>query len=200
MGYSSFTLEKVKKQFNLYEENITLFDNINTQPVSAWLDNFLGIGIPLALSSGTEKAKSEFIIAPILFELNQRNIDHFMIYSGKNFDVDFEQGLNGECDFMLSKGKMTRTIESPIVALIEAKDHDIDKYLGQCVAQMVAAQLFNAQEGLTIDTIFGCVTTGETWQFLKLIEKNLLIDKNRYYINNIALLFGVLQKILDIYL
>jgi len=36
---------------------------------------------------------------------------------------------------------------------------------------MLGAQIFNQGE---INTIYGCVTTGEIWQFLKL-EQNIII-------------------------
>jgi hypothetical protein len=38
--------------------------------------------------------------------------------------------------------------------------------MGQCIAEMVAAQIFNQQSGNNIETIYGVVTSGTNWRFL----------------------------------
>jgi len=159
MTYSHFSLVKVKEVFNLEEQNSDLFAGILPIESSSWLKEALKLGLELILaSSASEKARSEFVIAPILIELRKRNNNQFSIYSGERLDVDQSKGLIGECDFILTKGEMKRTIQKPIFALVEAKKYDIDLGLGQCVAQMVGSQIFNKGE---INTIYGCVTTGE---------------------------------------
>ena len=50
---------------------------------------------------------------------------------------------------------------------------------------MVAAQLFNERAG-RVGVVFGCVTTGEDWQFLRLEGKTVLIDSSRRYINDVG--------------
>jgi hypothetical protein len=200
MAYSDFTLEMVMERFNLIEVNRSLFDNIPLISMSDWLKHSLAIGQDLGLRSGTEKARSEFIIVPILLELNQQNPDQFTIYSGKQMDVDKEQGLNGECDFILSKGAASRVIQAPIVSLVEAKKQDIDLGLGQCIAQMVGASLFNQRKGQSVAAIFGCVTTGEIWQFLKLEDQTVVIDSRSYLLfDSLEKILGILQTILNFY-
>jgi hypothetical protein len=199
MAYSDFTLEEVITRFNLLEERAKLFDPILPLAASEWLQETLSISLDFALASGSEKARSEFIIAPILLELERQNQQSFAIYSGKNLDVDKINGLVGECDFILSKGKLAKTIQAPIFALVEAKKQDIDSGLGQCTAQLLGAQLFNQKRQNLIDVIFGCVTTGETWQFLRLQEQSLLIDRDIFYINELEKILGVLQAVLDFY-
>lgn len=197
MAYSDFTLEEVITRFSLLEERARLFDPILPLAASEWLQQTLSISLDFALVSGSEKARSEFIIAPILLEIERRNQQSFAIYSGKTLDVDKGSGLAGECDFILSKGKLAKTIQAPIFALVEAKKQDIDSGLGPCTAQLLGAQLFNQKKQNLIDMIFGCVTTGETWQFLRLQEQNLLIDSDIFYINELEKILGVLQIILD---
>lgn len=205
MVYSDLTLETVIQTFELVELNQPLFEDAPFIPISDWLKQTLAIGQDLGLRSGTEKARSEFIVVPILLELKQRNPDQFTIYSGKQMDVDKERGLNGECDFILSKGEVSRVIQAPIFSLVEAKKQDIDLGLGQCVAQMVGASLFNQQKfnqqnGQSIQIIFGCVTTGEIWQFLKLDNKNVVIDDRSYLLfDSLEKILGILQTILDFY-
>ncbi len=198
MSYSDFNLQKVKKNFALTESSKRLFDNVQPLESSDWLKEALDIGLELALSSSSEKARSEFIVVPILIETENKNHKSFSIYSGEQLEADSEKGLNGECDFILAKGPISHTIQTPIFALVEAKKNDIGAGLGQCVAQMMGARIFNQNEGNPIKTIFGCVTTGENWQFLILEDNNIFIDNTRYYINNVEKLLGILQYIIDI--
>lgn len=199
MPYSDFSLERAKKDFCLTERRVQLFEDLKKIESSAWLKETFDISLELALASSSEKARSEFIVVPILIEMEKRNKKMFSIYSGTRLDIDENKGLNGECDFILSKGPISSTIQTPIFSLVEAKKNDIRSGLGQCTAQMVGAKLFNQKEGNDIQSIFGCVTTGENWQFLKLELENeiLFMDVRRYYINDIGNLLGVFQKIID---
>lgn len=196
MPYSHFTLAKVKQEFNLKEQNSDLFLNVLPIESSNWLKEALEIGLKFVFPSLSEKARSEFIVVPILFEIEKRNHDSFAIYSGKCLDVDESKGLVGECDFILTKGKVKYVIQNSIFILVVPKKHDLGAGLGQCVAQMLGAQLFNQGQ---INVIHGCVTTGEIWQFLKLEQNIITIDKKHYYINEVEKILGVLQYIVDFY-
>lgn len=197
MPYSEFNLAKVKKNFSLEEIYDNLFENFTPLQPSNWLEETLDISLELAIYSSSEKARSEFIVVPILLELERINNKKFAIYSGENLDVDESKGLNGECDFILTKGRITNTIQTPIFSLLEAKKNDIKSGLGQCIAQMLGAKIYNENEGNQIDSIYGCVTTGENWQFMKLENNRIIIDIKRYYINDLGLLLRVFQNILD---
>jgi hypothetical protein len=196
MAYSDFTLAQAKKAFALTEQNRLLFESLTPLTPSAWLTEALDIGLNLALTSSSEKARSEFIVVPILFELQRHMNKSFAIYSGERFDIDKERGLMGECDFILSKNKAAHTLQAPILALVEAKKNDIATGLGQCCAQMVGAQLYNKQEHNAVSTVFGCVTTGEDWQFLCLQETELCIERKHYYIDQVGIILAMLHNIL----
>ncbi|MCG8367624.1 MAG: hypothetical protein MJA27_30355 [Pseudanabaenales cyanobacterium] len=199
MAYSDFSLTQVKKAFGLTEKSVQLFPKKTVLEPSHWLQETLSYSLKLALLSSSEKARSEFIIAPILIELEQRNQEKLAIYSGENLDVDAEKGLKGECDFILSKGPVSLTMQAPIISLVEAKKSDIKGGLGQCIAQMLGAQLFNQLEENEISVVYGCVTTGEDWQFLTLEDTGVSIDNQRYYINELEKVLGVFQAIIDSY-
>lgn len=199
MAYSDFSLAKVKKEFGLLEQTGQLFPHSGTLEPSAWLSETLAASIPLALSSSSEKARSEFIVVPILLEIEKRNPGEFVIFSGERLDVDDAKGLKGECDFILSKGPISSTIQSPIFSLVEAKKNDIKEGLGQCIAQMLGAQIFNQQEGNHIESIYGCVSTGEDWQFLKLTGKIVTFDVTRYYLSELQQVLWIFQHIVDAY-
>lgn len=197
MAYRDFSFEEVVEKFNLSQKYTPLFAESNPVTISEWLQKSLIYGKKIALSSGNEKARSEFIIAPIMLELERIFGDQFAIYSGKNLDADKENGLSGECDFIISKGEQTFTIQFPVLAIVEAKKADIELGLGQCTAQMVGANIVNERQGKG-GVVYGCVTTGEDWQFMKLDAQIVYIDSDRYYINQVEKIMGCLQSILSL--
>jgi activator of 2-hydroxyglutaryl-CoA dehydratase len=78
--------------------------------------------------------------------------------------------------------------------LVEAKKEDILAGLGQCVAEMVAAQIFNEREGNEISVIYGTVTSGTNWKFLKLEGKVVEIDLVEYYLTDMNKILGILAS------
>jgi hypothetical protein len=78
--------------------------------------------------------------------------------------------------------------------LVEAKKEDIIAGLGQCVAEMVAAQIFNEREGNEISVIYGTVTSGTNWKFLKLEGKVVEIDLVEYYLTDVNKILGILAS------
>jgi len=193
MSYSQFTLATVKKTFNLItSEEVDIFAPISKIKCSEYLADMLQYNVPLALASNTEKARSEMIITPILIELRKQLNAGFNLFSGIEFDVASEKGLTGYCDFILSHSPEKLFVAAPVIMLVEAKNENIKGGLGQCIAEMVAAQIFNEREGNEISTIYGAVTIGTTWQFLKLTDKRVEIDLNEYYLTEIDKILGIL--------
>ena len=199
MPYSNFTLRQVEKDFHLQiEEKIDLFAHIEAIAPSDDLKRILAENIPLALAINTEKARSEFLIAPTLLELRRRSPTPVSLFSGTEFSISPEQGLSGYCDYLISLSKQQLMISAPVVAIVEAKNEDIKSGLGQCIAEMIAAQLFNEQENNDIKTIYGIVTSGEIWKFLQISEQTVVIDLTDYYITNIDKILGILLHQLSV--
>ncbi|MFN5855841.1 MAG: hypothetical protein ACK456_08090 [Pseudanabaenaceae cyanobacterium] len=198
MAYSNFTLRQVEKDFHLQiEEKIDLYAHVQAIAPSDDLKRILTENIPLALAINTEKARSEFLIAPTLLELRRRSPSPISLFSGTEFSISPEQGLSGYCDYLISLSKQQLMISAPVIAIVEAKNEDIKSGLGQCIAEMVAAQLFNQQENNDIATIYGIVTSGEIWKFLQISEQNVAIDLTDYYINNIDKIIGILLSFIS---
>ncbi|GAB4347230.1 MAG: hypothetical protein Fur0042_13400 [Cyanophyceae cyanobacterium] len=195
MAYGDFSLAEVLRRFELCDEYGYLFPDLEPVEPSPWLLETLALGRGLALPGGSEKARSEFLIVPILLELERTYGGQLAIYSGRNFEVDRDRGLTGECDFLLGKGATALAVRSPIFCLVEAKRDDVEGGIGQCAAQMVGAALFNAAQGEPSAQIFGCVTTGEVWQFLRLRDRVLMVDRDRYYLNPLREVLGCLTAI-----
>jgi len=192
MSYSDFNLKKIKSNFNLeIIENNDLFSSLNAIEISPLLNEILKQNVPLSLAMGTEKASSELIIVNIFLELKRQfNISFF---SGIEFTVDKEQGLNGFCDFIISKSSEQLFLESPIITLVEAKNEKIISGLGQCIAEMLAARIYNEKENQSTPFIYGVVTTGHAWKFLKLDANKIYIDIEDYYIKTPKKILAILS-------
>jgi hypothetical protein len=195
MSYSEFTLEAVERHLGLTTQEADLFPESPTAAVPEWLPGWLSRGTRLALVS--EKSRSEFIVVPILLAARELTGDRFAIFSGQRLDVDPGKGLIGECDFILAVGPALPPLHAPLMTVVEAKKNDVEAGLGQCIAQMVGARRFNEASGRMTAPIFGCVTTGETWQFLRLADQAALLDRSRYYLDNIGRILGVLRAIFE---
>ncbi len=194
MAFTDFTLENVEATLGISSRPGELFPDLSAVAVPTWLRDLLARGMQLALVS--EKARSEFVVAPILLAAREISHDTVAIYSGQRLDVDPARGLQGECDFILALSAPLPRLRAPLLTIVEAKKNDIEAGLGQCVAQMVAAQLFNQRAGSEQTFVFGCVTTGEAWQFLRLDADAVTIDRARYYINTVGLILAALRAVL----
>jgi hypothetical protein len=197
MSYPDFDIQKVEKE--LFLEVVRKKIEWHLEPIapSDWLLKSLEKGEKNAFVS--EKSRSEFLVTPILLAAQEISNDQVQIFSGQSLNVDVNLGLTGECDFILSKTKPTPILKSPIISLVEAKKNDIDLGLGQCIAQMFAAKVFNHKNGNNFQTIFGCVTTGEAWQFLKLVNETAIVDSERFYLSEVERILGVFKSIFDCY-
>jgi hypothetical protein len=143
----------------------------------------------------TEKSRSEFIVVPVLMTCRELVEGELAIYSGVRLDVDQSRGLVGECDYILARTMPVPRLRSPLVTVMEAKRGDIELGLGQVVAQMVAAAVFN-QRANTPATIFGVITTGEDWQFLKLDGDVVTLHRQRFYQSDLGTILAALRYVI----
>jgi hypothetical protein len=197
MAYNNFTLESVKDGFDL-----NLIDNrfCELLPVAEPQVEFLTIfdeSFILAEVAKSEKAKSELLVSPILVQARRLVSQRVQLFSGEEFDVDREKGLNGFCDFLFSRSTNRFTIDAPVLMLVEAKRGEIETGLGQCVAEMLAAQLYNQTKNRDVPVIYGCVTSGTLWQFLKLEGSDVTIDPTSYFVVPVQKILGILKWILS---
>jgi hypothetical protein len=198
MAYSSFTLSQVKTEFGItIEETQDLFTEVPLVQPSDLLQLTLKDNVPLATAINTEKARSELIIMPMLIEVRRHLQNQIAIFSGKDFEVDKSIGLEGRCDFILCCNPEQYYIASPVMTIIEAKNESIPSGLGQCIATMIASQLFNAREGNAMKVTYGAVTTGSDWKFLKLIDATAFIDVSDYFIKEVSKILGILTSTLQ---
>jgi hypothetical protein len=197
MSYANFTLKDIKSVLSLsINERVSLFSEVAEHSVSDHLLETLKENVPLALAISTEKARSELIIAPVLVELRKLLNYKISLFSGIELDIDSQKGLNGICDFVISRSDEQLFLSSPIITIVEAKNENIKGGLAQCIAEMYAAMLFNEKEGNATPIIYGAVTTGSTWKFIELHNAMVFIDVDEYYIDNVRKIIGILVKMI----
>ncbi|RKU06381.1 hypothetical protein C6503_26185 [Candidatus Poribacteria bacterium] len=195
MAYSEFTLESVQKTFQLETvRSIGIFAEMEPVVPSAYLTTGLAKKASLATAIGTEKARSEMIVADVLVDLLEHFDRRISLFSGIDFNVDAEKGLTGVCDFLVSLSPEQFYLEAPVIILVEAKNLDLKLGIGQCVAEMIAAQHFNTEKGNDISYVYGASTTGIDWQFFKLEAKCLHIDMATYTLERCDRILGILAS------
>ena len=194
MSYADFTLETLRPAFGLKVRDQRLFERVGTLEPSRWLVETLANGQDLAVTS--EKARGEFIVAPVLMACRVLLGHDLRIFSGARLDIDPNRGLKGECDFILARSESSLVFQAPLMVLLEAKRNDIEAGLGQCGAQLLGALRYNEREGRAVPSVYGCVTTGMAWQFLKLTGNELLIHPEQFPIQELDKVLWVLIECL----
>ena len=199
MPYSQYTtLQSLRQKLVVQIDFGSLFADIAPLFPSEWLLETLVRYTKNRTAYFNEKSRSEGIVFPILSELQNKYEYKFALYSGATIEGDKELGLNGECDFVLSQSKQSIELECPVFCIIEAKDNDIELGLPQCIAQLCGAKYYNEKGGFFLPTVmYGAVTTGTEWNFLKMTEKEIIIDNDIYQLKNLPELLGVLNHIIQ---
>ncbi|NER46124.1 MAG: hypothetical protein F6J92_05430 [Symploca sp. SIO1A3] len=193
MSYREFTWSKAKQDFNLKTiEGERFLPEVPVVQPSSLLQEMLKRGIPWAIAVGNEKARSEAIINPILLEVKQVLEGQISVFSGEEFNVEPEVGLNGTCDFLLSQSPEQIAVEAPVLVVVEAKKEDLKRGMGQCLAEMVAVQRFNRAHQQGIPCIYGTVTTGTAWRFLKLEDNTVTVDFTDYPVPPVEQILSIL--------
>lgn len=147
--------------FPHHNQTTGYFASVPELPPSNLLTETLNYNLAIAFASNSEKARSELIIAPILVDLRRQLKEQISLFSRVDFSIDDSKGLNGICDFIITKSPEILIISAPVITVVEAKKENINAGLGQCVAEMVAAQIFNQttnQQSGNIKAIYGAVT------------------------------------------
>ncbi len=196
MAYTDFSLSDLEMKFGISNRRKRLFTDVQPMFPSETLSVALAEVEELPVRS--EKAKSEWIVVPILRELRNKNNKFFTIHSGENLNADEARGLKGECDFILAKDIGTFDLNYPVIQIVEAKRNDLEVGVPQCAAQLLGAKIYNEKKGIKLEKIYGCVTTGNEWLFL-CMQDNLLIDSKLYYLSELPDILGIFQNIINYY-
>jgi hypothetical protein len=193
MAYSDFTLAELLRRFGLtLETHQDLFGSVPPVAVDPVLQTVINRHLSIALATTTEKSRAELLIAPVLVEVWRLTGHRVSYYSGAPFNVDAANNLTGDADFLFTRGPQIPEVSVPILVVVEAKRENIASAYGQCGAEMVAALRMNQQANTGVDTVYGCITIGDNWKFLRLRGSELAIDLPEYLINQLDRILGIL--------
>ena len=111
MPYSSFTVRRIKQEFGIQTQEGGRFLPLTPEIApSSMLAEILENYLPWAIAVGSEKAKSEMIVAPVLSEVRRNGGDDrshgLCIATGRsdfrNVDLDDPRGLDDRDAFVIS--------------------------------------------------------------------------------------------------
>jgi hypothetical protein len=105
----------------------------------------------------------------------------------------YDEELSGEPDYFFSASSdkvIDKLINTPLLAVVEAKKQDFDEGWGQCLAEMIACQKINQDDSITVYCI---VSTGIFWEFSKLEENSFTKHPLSYSISDPQKVFGNLD-------
>lgn len=198
MAFQNFTFPQIIRDLGLVLAEGNLFASVAAVAVQPEFVARIIEGVDLASAINTEKARSEFAVAPVLFELRRRHVGGLGLFSGIELDADAARGLNGVCDFIIAKSPLQHVLSTPLITIIEAKNDNLRTGLGQCIAAMVAAYLINQAAATEVKAIYGAVTTGGSWKFLRLQgDKNVTLDLVEYHVENLGKILGILGHMVE---
>ena len=94
---------------------------------------------------------------------------------------------------MISRSPFQSDVEAPVMVAVEAKQDDFRKGITQCIAEMIAARIFNERRKQDIKEIYGTVTTGDVWRFIVLRGNQALIETESFDVReNLREIIGIL--------
>jgi len=192
MAYRDFTLSELIKIFNLnINKTNGLFTAFEEVECSEYLKFNIEEYVAFTKGNDTHKPNHKLITYSVLMEAKNKLKLKTSLFHEVNFDVDSEMGLSGKCDFLFGLSS-EKFISHPVIAIVQSKYENPNLCLGECVAQMLAAQLFNDWENNQIKTIYGVVTNGTIWRFMKLVSHVVYIDLTAYHISYVEKILGIL--------
>ncbi|MGI4872733.1 MAG: hypothetical protein ACRYFX_16355 [Janthinobacterium lividum] len=193
-SYSQVTFDYLQEELKLTViQQAFLPDEVPNVELPAWLLGYLRVNQAAPAVTKSEKAMSEMVIAPVLSVVKEANADKIALFSGEPL---YHEDLGGVCDFILAANPKSFTPEPPIMVLVEAKKQDILGGIPQCIAEMRTAQHLNVRKGRP-DLVYGCVTTGTAWQFIRLEGTTAEVDPQALFNSNLKRVVGTLQWIVD---
>lgn len=196
MAYSDFTYPSVISQLGLKAENDdNLFESVPSVEASKGFLDTMAVNSQLGTNAHTEFSRAVWLIGPVLSDFWRRYRGKITLIAGVELNADKEAGLVGYCDFAIGLAPHQHILTAPVLVIVEAKRDCIPDGLGQCIASMVGAQRYNRKHGTLQETIYGCVTTGNQWKFLRLVGNVVTLDLTEYQHRDYEKILGILTHI-----
>ena len=189
-SFSQITPIDLSSEFGVAIVGDSFLPSIEPVAVPSWLSHVIDSNKKKLTTMRNEKSISEALIAPMLMAVQEINQDRITIFSGEPLITD---ELSGVCDFLITRDTRALDPQGGYFILVEAKKNDLLSGIPQCVAEMYAAQILNKNN----DTVYGCVSTGLEWIFIKLENKVATTHLNVYTISEVDKILGVFGWIIN---
>ncbi|WP_375416482.1 hypothetical protein [uncultured Hymenobacter sp.] len=193
LTYSQVTFKTLREHFGIRVETIPFLPPIVPRALPDWLVRYLAINPLTPTISKSEKAVSEVLIAPVLSAVKEHYAGQIGVFSGEPLSTD---ELVGVCDFIITASATAPLAEPPIIVLVKAKRQNILSGVPQCAAEMLAARELNRQENIAYPAIYGCVTSGIEWAFLRLQQDLVQADPSVFNHRELEQVLGVFDYLL----
>jgi len=193
MAFGSFkNMQEVARKYQISIHTAS-FLQLMPFPLEARFEQNLKFDLEHTVTTISEAAVCDFLIAPVLKEIWRAYSDTLLIWSHANLDVDAD--LSGVPDYLFTqRTSLGLVLEKPCLIVVEAKKQDFELGWGQALAALVASQRLN---GTDQTELHGIVSTGNTWEFGKLWAKQFVRDPHSFSISDLATLFGALHYVFE---
>ncbi len=178
--------EDILNYFGYAKENVRMslsrsnFETDSFGQLSALIEEHL-----IHISMENEITRREFLMAPMMSFV--RHVTQAKLSS--EYWIEINHQLRGSLDYFLKK-------ENELL-VVEAKNADLTRAFAQLAVELVALDMADETEK---DVIYGAVSTGQDWQFGKLMrsEKKFFQDINTYSVpRNLEEIVRILVGILE---
>ncbi|MCK5525217.1 MAG: hypothetical protein KAI83_18980 [Thiomargarita sp.] len=199
MAFSNF--KSIKQVIRQYPLKISPENFLPDKPIEtpAWFMENLNFSLKTQAVDENEFFFCENFIFPFLQLAWKAHHKKLKLWSHQTLTCDDD--LSGEPDYFVSAWRdevIDKLINTPVLAVVEAKKQDFESGWGQCLAEMIACQKLNQDEKLTV---YGIVSTGLNWEFGKLetnvFTKHLLpnsISEPQKIFGNLDFIFAECEK------
>ncbi|MCP4129763.1 MAG: hypothetical protein GY754_01985 [bacterium] len=164
MQFSEFkNINMVLEKYPLKIRREKFLPDSTTELPQWFLENLNFASIKKQLNEN-EHFYCEVFIYPFLQEAWKK---HRKLQLWSHQPINYNNELTGEPDYLISyipDKVISNIINTPLLAVVEAKKENFTEGWGQCLAEMIACRNINNSD----ITVYGIVTSGELWQFGKL--------------------------------
>jgi hypothetical protein len=189
------TFKNVQEVARKYQISIQIGQYLQSSPMALdeRFERNLKFDLEHTVTTISEAAVCDFLIAPVLKEIWRAYSDTLLIWSHATIEVDTD--LSGIPDYLFTqRTPLGLVLEKPILIVVKAKKQDFELGWGQALAALVASQRLNATERAELHAI---VSTGNSWEFGKLQDSQFVRDPRSFSISDLSTLFGVLHYVFE---
>ncbi len=193
MAFSDFQYPEVLERFGLrWNTVMDMFAAVSSIEPSETFHSAYRRSVTLGTNAHTEFSRAVWVVGPLLAEFWKRYHHSITLTAGADLQAPDTPELCGRCDFLISGSHYPHVVMPPVRLVgFMSPGGDWVKGLGRCIAALVAAQQFNGSDA----PVFGFITNGSEWHFLRLRGAELDYDMGSQLRTDASFLLGILMHI-----